>query len=558
MPLEEVLGGDIYSIILQNSRNYEELLGPPQIELSPKEGVQRSEASGLPDGSGFEEDQIAPIGEPLHKGIERLSREARKAWEEWVGADNITDIIATPEVALLNCSIEDAMLTEHERLAYTRFRRLKFVEETRFQRREEAHITRLLEESPVFARSSLVSHEPVNRFYEERVVSKGEFGQTKIEIARHDRCQGKSEVRSSATVQIPFVQDDRFKPSYAEYLQQATLSSYQTEIWRKPSREEDNYLPNIGPQDDPDFVTPSDISSKNFNIYPPASRPYNSVFRVYTSETNYKLVYPSKQVSKDYTTVDSLAYMLRQKNYKYTRIQLDEVVYNKGQKKTRPNCKFEIDLRVTYGKEMTPDPEDYKKVDPDSKLGQTLLQLLNEQPHLFKEYVWEYTQDRGDGKQETIKKVAVGFTSNRHDSIGPRVYWVYLDTNANSVGKLKMLQVKRLAPQISYTPLKAYKEHENLPNYCKEKMEHPFLAMVRVSENFYFYHHKENRYINYDEVVDTFIKSLKEKGYVFFRQRLEDGYTSIVNFQFIHSSVKTKAQRRAVLQNLKSHDPRNG
>jgi len=540
-----------YSIVLEVARNFESLLTPPEIEYPLRESAQRSESSGLPDGSELREGDNAPIGEPLDKAIARMSREARKAWMEWIETSDEPKLSMTGEMdAPLSAPLEELMLSDQEKIDRLRVQRLMAVEEVKFREREESYITRLLEECSGLA-DEIYQSEPENRFYEEVEVTQGEFGQTRRKIIRIDRCGGRPEVRHVEGVHPSDIAQARFTPSYQDRMDDMIMTAFQTETWRNPSRsEEDKYIPNISPLDDPDYIAPSDMNSRNFSIYPPASRPYNIVFKVTMQNGQVHRLYPKGD--KDYTSLTSLKYMLDQRGTDYAAIEIDEIRRNKTtQSSDRPNCRFEIDLRVTYGEALTPDPNNYKKVDPDTRLGQKLLQILNEQPYLFDEHVWEYEEMEEDGSITTTKKVAVGYSVNAKDAIGPRVYWVYLDEKANSTGTPAFLRTKRVPPQYSYHPMRFFKKTD--PLYLQK--EQPFLATVRVSQNFSYYDRKSKRRVDFDEVVDVFTSFLSSKGYILYATEPESEFNTVMVYKFIHTDTRTRQQRKDLFSKLtKNHD----
>tara|TARA_R110002074_G_scaffold402324_1_gene606947 strand:- start:4240 stop:5889 length:1650 start_codon:yes stop_codon:yes gene_type:complete len=535
-----------YSIVLEVARNYQMLLDPPEIEYPLREVVQRSESSGLPDGSEFIEGAAAPVGEPFDKAMARISREANAAWKEWVDSANEPKLSMTGEMeAPLGQSIEDAMLTEAEQLELLRVTRLMAVEDITFQRRETAAISRLLQECTGLI-TELTEEELTNRYYDNVEVTRDEFGATKRKVTRVDRCAGKADVEKVKGVQVSDIAQARFNPSQKDRMDNIIMSAFQTEKWRKPSRaEESNYIPNISPLDDPDFITPSDMSSRNFSIYPPASRPYNITFKVWMADGSIRRLRPKTKNGKDYTALTSIKYMLDQKKVKYTHVEIDEVTQTKT--RSYPSCKFEIDIRVTYGESLQPDPHVYKKVDPDTRLGKKLLQLLNEQPYLFNEHVWEYEDVDEAGNKQTTKKVAVGFAvPSPKDSVGPRVYWVYLDENANSTGIPAFLRTKRVLPQYHYQHMSYYKRSD--PNYLKK--DQPFLASVRVSKNYSYYDRRSKRHVNFDEVEDCFISYLAGKGYILYNTGPESEFNSVLLYKFIHKDTKTREQRKALFSKL--------
>lgn len=553
MPPADNVNGVDYSIVSESARNFRMLLDPPEIEFPIREVVQRSEASGLPDGTDYEENMSAPVGETLDKAIARMSREAHAAWIDWVESTDQPKLSMTGDMeSPLGQPIEDAMLSDQEKLDLIRIKRLMTVEEITFRRIEEEFIGRLLHECSGLL-DDIACGEPENRFYETVEYEEGAFGARKKKITKIDRCAGKATTARIPGIQISDIAQARFSTSHRERLDLMTMTAFQTEKWRKPARdEEDKFIPNISPLDDPDFITPSDMSSRNFSIYPPASRPYDITFKLTYRDGRSVKVKPRNKNGKDYTSLSSLQYMLQQKGIEYKSIELDEIVqHTKSGRRTYPNCKFEVDIRVTYGKELVPNPASYKKIDPSTKLGKKLLQLLNEQPYLFDEHVWEHEEPDEDGNLRAVKKVAVGYqVSKTKDTIGPRVYWMYLDEKANSTGIPAFLRVRRVAPQYTYVPMRYFKRSD--PVYLQQ--EQPFLASVRVTKNFSYYDRKAKRHINFAEVEELFITFLSSKGYILYDTVPESEYNTVLVYKFIHKDTKTREQRKKLFQTLTNHE----
>lgn len=527
------------SLVIQNYKNFEELLSSPKLERAIREYSQRSESSGLPDGSTYDELLISPVGEPLAKAIHRLSQAAITAWEEWISGNDV-------DGSRLEKDIVEAFFDENELAYYTRIKRLKLAEDLRFKKEEYRYQTRLIEES--VWRTDYSSPEPVvNRFYSSFKKITNEFGEVQLE----DRCKGHAEVRKIPGIQVSNVEPFSYSPSHDERLKNIVLSDHETSVWRKEvnADREDNYLPNVTPKDDPDYITPSDISSRNFVIYPPVSRTYNNVFVIKYTRNNksfIRRIYP--KLRKDYTSLSSIKYILDQKNFKYDSISIDQ-----------RSVKFEIDLRVTYGENLVPDPNSYKKVDPESKLGMKLLQMLNEQPHLFKEYSWSYDEVDENGNKQTTKKLAVAYEVSSRDDFGSRIYWVYVDDKTvllNSLvkevsenEKIKIaVNSRKIAPQIIYKDLCLFTKLD--PVYIQKKRRNPYIATLRIGEGYCYFSKDEDRVIYFDDVVARFGAMLIDKGYKLLKVDTEPFDSRVKLYHYLHESVLTKAQRKTIFRNL--------
>lgn len=543
---------DLYedlSLAVQSQRFYEELIAPPEIEVPIREYNQRSAFSGIPDGS-FVAPDVLPIGEPIDKFCTRLSKEAAQAWKLWTTGTLPVLLSDGTTINPINKPIVDFLLTPEEQKTYIRLKRLKLVEQGRLQQQQDTFVSRLVQES---FPSSLDDDTNTNstipeesRYFTNQEIIKDQYGNITVHNKKIDRCNGQPAIKHLKNTKIGIVSIVTSNPSYQERLEHLNMSSYQTEKWRKPAKEEETkYLPNVSIQDDPDYINPLSMSSRNFIIWPPASRPYNIVFKVYYANGQVGKIYPTKGI-KDYTSLSSIIYMLKSNKTPFTKVVIDEIKLNN---KYVPNCKFEIDLRVTYNEDMIPDPINYKKVDPQSVTGMKIIQFLNEQPYLFQEFSWDYKESSEGQKETTTKKVAVGFTvKDPKDSAKNRVYWVYLDEDQNTIGKLKIFSKKVILPQYTYTPYKFYSKEDNLPNY--QKIEHPFLATVRVSDGCYYYSKKEERFIYYKEVQQIFFDVLQKKGYLFIKDVPENHYNNVRLFYFVHNSMSTKQQRLQVFLSL--------
>lgn len=541
-----------FSIVFQVASMFDDLLAPPAIEAPLSQVVMRAESSGLPDGTVTYADNVAPIGETIDKFCARLSREANQAWTDWTSKP--------PEGFTLGASnhildLQEKLLGEDKKY-YEEIKRLKAIEDTIYQEEEDLKVKRLSSECTHF-RFPHEDTEIKDRYYVKKEIIKGEFGQITVKETKLDRVAPGAKLKIIEGISSSKVERSIYRITAQESLERYNLTKHETEIWRKPARIEDSkYIPNaFSPEDDLDFIPPSSLISTNFNIYPPASRPYNCTFKVwfipnpnYVQHTknaclnekylSYKIYKPTSK--KDYTSASSLAYMIKEKGFKCDfEVVIDEFMANG---RAYPKCKFEPDLRVTYGDKLQPDPNNYKKVDPESVLGLKLLQLLNEQPYLWKEFSWEVTTDHEDGTTTTDKIVAVGFLiENPRDSFGKRIYWVYLNKDANAIGKPSFLRKKIIPPQFSYRPYKLK---------CSSK-QIPFIASVRMS-NGYFYYNKKREFVSFEQVVSDIKEYMYTKDYLFVRQEQESPYVNISVLHFIHKSMSTKQQRLQAHQKLQS------
>lgn len=562
-----------WSIIAEVARNYEDLLAPPQIEVPQRDYSQRSEKSHLPDGTQYDQNLQAPIGEPLDKAIYRISKEANEAWKHWVNtkAQEALLLRSGELVAPLKAPLEEIFFTNEEKKDYIRIKRLQKKEEILYYRQETSYIRRLISETnpEPACRCTEVQIPDTSRYYKDTEKVQDHLGNTLIKAVVKDRCKGNPIIKRDNEVKVPNIERARFSPSHQERLYLTNLTSHETETWRTPIRVEDTlYFPNIGPEDDPDFINPISTSKRNFNIYPPAARPYNIVFKMYYDpDPNYdappgapwdnskafrkfKKIYPA--VKKDYTSFSSMQYLIKQKYKGDFALEFDMIKVKDG---AIPNCKFEPDIRVTYAQDCLPNPTNYKKVDPETILGKKLLQMLNEQPYLFKESSWTTEEaDEVTGVVKEVKKVVVSIDYPKGPG-GPRVYWFYLDKRKALGGRFRfrwvqgyrgeksrfVLNKKLTPPQVIFIPFSNYREGAQIPNYLKRDI--PYLAVLRMSEGF-FYKDKKGDFVNFEQVEASYLSYLSSLGYILYHKGPENGYTNVLSYKFVHTSMKTKELRR--------------
>ena len=485
---------DDFSIVSQSYKDYEERLAPPSIQYPRNEAITRSEFSNLPDGSFYDDLLTVPLGETLDKAEYRISRAASEAWQPW-----IESLLESSDAK----TIDELLLTSEEDKYFTRIRRLRLVDDSNYQKQETISAERAINET---------------KWISDRI---------HIKVSSVERVNG--------------------TPSLAERDRLAMTTNFETNLWRKSysSYMEDNYIPNIGMQDDPDFIAPNDISSRNFVTYPPAARTYNATYKVVLDNGSEKLIYPDTRKSKDYTSRSSIEYMLNHKKVKFKSVSIHEV-----RRKTKLGitdhlaCSFEPDVRVTYGEDLFPDPTSYKKVDTDTNLGKSFLQKLNEQPHLFQITIFE----SAGGHEDLVVYYAVPGTK---DGIGPRVYWVYVDNNTypiaklNSKGQHYFLLAKKVLPQITYKPLRFY-----LANEGQYSSSHPFTASVRVTDGVFYRHADTLEWVNFSDIEEQFINKLSSQGYILLDKVREEAYSNVFVYKFIHSDTRTREQRNAIFLSL--------
>lgn len=530
--------------------NFDSMIAPPEEEPPVREYSQKSETSGIPDNL-LVESFISPIGETLAQHCHRLSKRARDAWLTWATPSDEIFVDTSGEIVpTLGKPVELAMFDEYEYLEYVRNKRILTVEEGRFKKDLHRIHTRAVQESAFRHKvSDTISEIPNSIRYKKRIVKKeDEFGGYTYEEVVTDLCDGKATIQLISHTSVSDNMPTMGSPSYQERALMAHLSDCETSKWRHAHRaEEDNkFLPATTPVDDPDYLPPLSLSKRNFTIYPPAARPYNCVFNVVLANGTVKKLYP--KLAKDYTSLSSIVYTLKLRKIPFRSVTIDQI-------NGKPNCKFEIDLRVTYGEDLTPSATSYKKVDTTSVLGAKLIQLLNEQPYLFKEH---YVSVEEEGETHRMLIVYYEVTDEK---FGPRVYWFYVDKKQNPIGTPKYFKKKILFPTIDYFYAQNFRrsiEYKMLPevaNYLKKNVL--IGAKIRLSKSYYQVKLVEfapqqfkKVYTNHPEIEDNLVKAMKEKGLELVSIQQENYYNDMYVYTFILPELKTRTNRNTFFQQL--------
>lgn len=556
------------SIVRQRYQQYKEFFSPPPIEVPSRDYSQRSEKSGLPIGEFIPNSKV-PLGESIAQFSYRLSREANEAWRKWTEVHGEAFAIDNQMYDPIDKPVEQYFLTEEEYVAYVRVKRLVIVEQGRFQQKYAQRAQRLLSESNnrhYYDQEAPEVYNGSNRYFDTIVSVTGELGNVEKIEKTVDRCNGNTKVKRISGVSIPDVELVTATPSYDERLYYANYSHYQTSVWRAQYRKDADlkYFSNsVEPDDDPDFINPSSFSSRNFIVYPPASRPYNCVFLAKIpeqtvvlkdgSKKHYKakihIIYPKDKTVKDYTTVSGIEYLLSSKGIKYDWVRIHDI---KIKDNTYPNCKFEPDIRVTFApdKDQLPDFGNYKRVNSDSVTGKKVLQLLNEQPHLWKELYLS---------SEEGKKLVVYYSVYSKEKNTHLIFWTYVDTNKSSLGKPRALRKKVVLPQTTYHYMQTPGYHD-LPNFLRRRI--PIAATVRMSSNCYYFSktkdemgREKTNIVGFKEIEASFLEYMDTNDYKFIKVANESPYSNILNYHFVHVSALTKEQRKTLyLQLLKDKD----
>lgn len=238
-----------------------------------------------------------------------------------------------------------------------------------------------------------------------------------------------SETKGFLNTHAPDLTYAPFNISFDELQFRVVVTDYQTNVWRTPYTPPASDMGFLDPKHDPDFLPPSSVS-KSFLIKP-ASRPYNLTFSiVYEKDGKRESKLSKPKNSKDYTSVEDLHYLVTSNGYNV--VEIKDIT-------PKDEIQWEIDLRlsprnqVINGKEsLIPNPRNYKKIDPDSKLGKRLIRSLKENPyHEWIEIGWQYEEEAKVALVRIVKEFLV---------------WCYVD-KSSLVSKRKRQRV--IYPQVA-------------------------------------------------------------------------------------------------------------
>ena len=329
-----------------------------------------------------------------------------------------------------------------------------------------------------------------------------------------------SEVPGFTTTKVSDIEYDTYKIPFNEIRARIVLTDYQTNIWRKSYRadQDSDDFGFMDPKHDPDFLPPCSVS-KNWLIKP-ASRPYNLSFSVEYEKDGKKFLNISKPKSaKDYTTVEDLKYVVAEKGYSLISIK-DITPENE--------IKWEVDLRLSRrngqadGKEsLIPDPRDYQKIDCTSKLGRRLLRSLRENPyHEWQEVSWTHQDQNVTALVRTAKDYLV---------------WVYVDQSA-LVSKRSRFQ-RVIFPQLLPIEEKhvsgkkviigysiRYSDPNELKNALSYRVNASLKAIITKLERANFVPHSRSTHDSFGCLVLTYVNaSLKTPKQRFLARIKEEG-----------------------------------
>lgn len=354
-------------------------------------------------------------------------------------------------------TIKELMLDESEMIRVTRYERVVKVEDARWLENNNSCAVRLLTETPGFTRTSVAK-----------------------------------------------LQRAKYTPSQKEREHLAMLSDYQTNVWRKGVSFKDAHLvANCTFRDDPDYIPPSS-GNGNFRIITPSSRMYNATFEITLTKEGKKqkiLMSPDITKGKDYNTPSTIKYILKGNNIE---VNEDDIVVK--------SCLYEYDLR--FSRSDKPNPTDYDKVDTTSPNGMRIMQLLNEQPHVWKEFSWNY----GD-----IKKVAFYFSLTNKNAC----FWVYLDDVHVKKGQ-SLTGRRKIFPRIDYEEF-----------LSQDKTTHRLVARLMYNTALGNRIHKP--------VVEAKREELRLQDFVYVQSKdIHDIYGNTTEL-YVHRSALTKKDREKIL-----------
>lgn len=298
----------------------------------------------------------------------------------------------------------------------------------------------------------------------------------------------------------------------------------------------DKFYPSTGIKDDPDFIPPLSISSRNFNLIPPAMRSYNAVYRVEIYDRSpwkdkEKIrrdhsVKPSKVYThgrdigydKDYTDAGGISRDLTLAGHEHHII-------------TQLYCQWEVDVRMTKG--SRPDPRSYVKVDNTSVVGQKFLSELNDNPYaMMQEESWDW---------EDETKV-VYFRS--YSLFPDHVFWIYMDSSAigssydmkidtDDEGNVRYDSNGDVVERLVYKTYKRYPHyHWQLEHNC-DGMAVAVGCVLTYSDDIHA------------SIPERSFSVLKKCGFIFV-ETVVDMY-GCANSSFVHQFARTDSQLKAIV-----------
>lgn len=302
------------------------------------------------------------------------------------------------------------------------------------------------------------------------------------------------------------------KISQQEIHDRIVMSDYQTNIWRKSSRSE-NEFGLFDSRSDPDFAEPAKIY--NGYYFKPAFRPYNLTFSV-TYEKDGKMIQkimrPSSQ--KDYNTKEDINYLITSQGGKV--IDIKDLTPEK-------EIKWEIDLRVSPcsmlpdgGKCLLPNPKKYKKIDPTSKIGRRILRSWKDNFDEWSDVEWEY----GSEKKSAMVRVAAD-----------NLIWCYIDEPS--------VYRRKKRPRVTY-PQCIPIRHRAMPD--DQGRPGGFFTVgytIRYSDIELL--NKPHNYLVRKE-LNAVLSRLGNEGFVIAHKSEHDLY-GVIEMILVHSKLKTARQR---------------
>lgn len=311
--------------------------------------------------------------------------------------------------------------------------------------------------------------------------------------------------------------------TFEEIVDSIKKSKFETSIARPEhsANKNDNYIPNVGMEDDPDFVPPSSIVSKNFSMGEPASRPYNATYlvKIYQDKDQLCKIKEYKQGPRkayDTTSVSSLAYELRQQGYEHVNITL-------------LSSSWEYDVKIS--KSNIPVLDEYSTIQNNHPYCQRFLYLMNTNLyHSLTEVVYK-TEDSTS---------VVYYTSFKHNGI---YYCIWAPLRPEDVGRGKFITVERDGEQtVVYSKKtvlpKIERKYLNIkPDNVNRVIPHRFMygAILRYSTYI-----KKN-------IVAAYYEKLEKCGLVVIKSEVVD---DVCFDKFIHPDAMTSSQRDALRRGI--------
>lgn len=316
----------------------------------------------------------------------------------------------------------------------------------------------------------------------------------------------------------------KYSPSFGEYNNNYARTNFETAVARKAYRadQDEEYIPSTGMGDDPDFIPPSSLVSRNFSMGEPASRPYNATYliKIFEDENKTNLVKEYKKgpnSARDYTDSSTILFSLRNRGFDNVEIKTLAALW-------------EYDVRISVG--TYPDLSNYKKIPGHHPWHQRFLILQNDNPYVeLNELAWDTDSGKAVAYYKTFehkKEMYCIWAPLRKEDVGKYGFFTLTNDNSSRV----IYRSRTIYPQIDRKYLYIR------PDNDKRVIKHKFLygAVLRYSA-----------FMKKNIVAAYHNKLLTEYGLQFVKQETQNG---IKLDKFLHPQALTANQRKTLEQGL--------